>query len=434
MNKEELISFGFTEKEINNLNEKILSIFSYSGYKIETKINFFINYGYGTNQITKIFLAFPDILKIDVLNIEDKFNIFEKLGLKKEEIIKLTVFFPIILGLSNKNIENKISFFERLGYKNLEIVRMIKKFPIMIGYKEECLIKKIYFLEDLGYKKEEAKKITIESPLLFSFSDSNVENKINDLMKLGYTKDEVLKMTLLFPSIFGHDISNLKRKINFLKEINLDFVILNHTKELIQSVELTYARYMFLKEQEITLDESNYKQLFLYSKRFEKIYNISNEQLLEKYKYEDKYQKNDKNSRKIRNEVNDKNMQKIEYLKSLQLSDEQIEKIVFSFPQLYNISIETLKAKIEFYQSINILHIILKEPERLIQSVELSYAKYMFFMDNGITINENNYHKLFYSNKQIKELYHITKEELLEKYPYENNLDNKNIRERKEDW
>ena len=56
----------------------------------------------------------------------------------------------------------------------------------------------------------------------------------------------------------------------------------------------------------------------------------------------------------------------------------------------------------------------------------------MFFMDNGITIDEKHYHKLFYSNKQIEELYHVTKEELLEKYQYIKEFDDKYERKRNE--
>ena len=52
-------------------------------------------------------------------------------------------------------------------------------------------------------------------------------------------------------------------------------------------------------------------------------------------------------------------------------------------------------------------------------SIELVYARYMFYKDMGINIDMNNYSKLYHSNKQFYDRFGITKEELINKYPYE---------------
>ena len=55
------------------------------------------------------------------------------------------------------------------------------------------------------------------------------------------------------------------------------------------------------------------------------------------------------------------------------------------------------------------------------QSTKLSYARYMFYKEKGITITEENYRKLFVGQKQFEKSYGMTKEELIKKYPYNEN-------------
>ena len=78
-----------------------------------------------------------------------------------------------------------------------------------------------------------------------------------------------------------------------------------------------------------------------------------------------------------------------------------------------------MKQKIEFYDSINLHSLAVVEPKKLMQSVKLSYARYYFFMEKGIKIDETNYALLFINQSRFEKQYGITKKELLEKYPYE---------------
>ena len=90
-------------------------------------------------------------------------------------------------------------------------------------------------------------------------------------------------------------------------------------------------------------------------------------------------------------------------LKDLGYNDKEILKMTKTFPEIYGFSIENIKPKIEFYDSINLHCIISKRPAILMQSVALSYARYMFYKDKGIKINESNNNKLFIRQKLFKE-------------------------------
>ena len=156
---------------------------------------------------------------------------------------------------------------------------------------EEVLLK-------LGYTKEDALKMTRLFSSLYGLSIENIKKKIDDLMLLGYSKEDTLKMTRLFPSLYGLSIENIKKKIIFYKQNNLDFIVVDDTKNLMQSIDLTYARFMFFKEKNIEISQDNYSRLFYNAKQFEKQYGIDKSTLLEKYNYQEYI-----NSKSIRNVI-----------------------------------------------------------------------------------------------------------------------------------
>ena len=63
---------------------------------------------------------------------------------------------------------------------------------------------------------------------------------------------------------------------------------------------------------------------------------------------------------------------------------------------------------------------------KLVQSVDLSFARYMFYKDNKIEIGMDNYENLFIRNNKFEKKYGITKKALLEKYNYNKYLEEKN--------
>ena len=147
----------------------------------------------------------------------------------------------------------------------------------------------IILLCNFGYTKEESKEILNTYPLN-ACKPETLKKKIEEINmymeKLGYSKEEVIKMTKSLPTIYGLSIDNIKQKIDFYDSIGLHELAINDTKKLMQSVSLSYARYMFYKEKSIEITDRSYKKLFIGKKRFEKAYGITKEELLEKYDYQ----------------------------------------------------------------------------------------------------------------------------------------------------
>ena len=177
-----------------------------------------------------------------------------------------------------------------LGYSNESIEKILGN-NSLTNFKEDTLlihIKNNYnFFITFGYNHKDILKMTKLLPTLYGYSIENIKQKMDDLISLGYSREDVIKMTKLLPALYSYSIENIKQKIEFYKEINLEFIMVCDTKNLMQSIDLTYARYVFFKDKGIEINENNYKKLFFDAKRFKKQYGIDKSTLLEKYNYQE---------------------------------------------------------------------------------------------------------------------------------------------------
>lgn len=82
-----------------------------------------------------------------------------------------------------------------------------------------------------------------------------------------------------------------------------------------------------------------------------------------------------------------------------------------------------MQRKIGFYYLIGLSELLVKAPQILVQSTALSYARYMFYNENGIEIDETNYLKLFKSPRDFEKQYGMNHKEILSKYDYQKYLE-----------
>ena len=181
-------------------------------------------------------------------------------------------------------------YLEECGYNDQQIQKLLNSRPLNAMNKKTLLhnIERNYeVLYRLGYKQEEIIKMTMNLPAIYGYSKDNIIKKVNGLMELGYTKQEVIQMTTNLSTLLGYNLENTKQKIEYLKEIGLEKAIVSNTIILMQSLELTYAHYEYLKDNDVEMNEKNLKKVFYNNREFERQFGISKEELLEKYIYEE---------------------------------------------------------------------------------------------------------------------------------------------------
>lgn len=245
--------------------------------------------GYKESEIKKILNRYPiNRLKEETLlcNINRNFNYFIRFGYQPNEIIQMSKKFPAIYCYSIEKIDSKIETLALIGYTKKEMIQITRTLPTIYGLKPESIIQKINDFISLGYTKEEVIKMTKKLPALYSYSKENIEQKMMDLMSLGYTKQEVIEMTVKYSGLYSLSMENIKQKVEYFKEIGLEKMIIIDPEKLMQSLDLTYARYELIKEKNIKINEKNYGKLFINGKAFTKQYEITKQELLEKYNYQ----------------------------------------------------------------------------------------------------------------------------------------------------
>lgn len=286
--KKYMFLFGYKEKEIEKIlnfpstleNQKLLE-------NAIRNLNLFLNLGYTREQIIKLTVRFPHVLSCSEEDIINKINNIIKLGYTKKNILKMTTSIPQLYGLNIENMQIKINDMIELGYTKKQVIKMTIFFPAIFRFNIENIRNKINSMIKLGYTKEQVIKITALCPSIYGYSIESIKTKLNDIINLGYTKQETIKMTLLLPTLYSLNIENIKRKIDFYKEKNIDFWIKYDTERLMQSVELSYARYKFYENVGISIYKNNYKKLFIDQKEFIREYGKTNKQLMEEYNYDE---------------------------------------------------------------------------------------------------------------------------------------------------
>ena len=228
-------------------------------------------------------------------------------------------------------------------------------------------LKKIF--KEIGYTEEEMNEIINEYGIRDLKPETlleNVKRNYSFFLSIGYSKEDVIKMTKSLPQIYSYSIDNMKQKIEDMEKLG------------------------YSKEDVIKM-----------TKIFPAIYSLSIDNM----------------------------KQKIEDMEKLGYSKEDVIKMTKTLPAIYSYSKENIKQKIEFYDSIGLHSLAIIDAKQLMQSTSLSYARYMYYKDIGIDIDETNYKKLFINKKIFEKQYGITKEELLAKYNYQEYMRKKNTQD-----
>ena len=138
----------------------------------------------------------------------------------------------------------------------------------------------------IGYNEKDVIKMCKRTPQLYSYDITSMKNKIDHIKNHNYSEEQALNMTLVLPAIYGLSIDNINNKLDLYDSIGLHNLSIMDPKQLMQSVELSYARYNYFKNRGIEINMKTYKKLFISSKEFKYIYHIEKDDLLKMYPYD----------------------------------------------------------------------------------------------------------------------------------------------------
>lgn len=280
---EYLKSKDYTISQINKLLYHDMTIYASQAETLEDKRTFYLKKGFNDKEINKMSIKSSVIYGYSSKLIEERYE-FLKNYFDDKQMHKILTVFPNILSFKSEKILKRREYLKSLGYCDAQINRITLRTPSIYARNEKSLDDKRKYLHSIGFNDEEINKITVAFPSIYAYALDNLEEKYEYLSSI-YNNQEVHQIILNFPEILSLSKENLEKKIQCFENLNMHNIIVNQSKRLMQSVELTYARSEFLKEKFVLIKDNNYRALFLDNSRFVKKFGITKGELLEKYPY-----------------------------------------------------------------------------------------------------------------------------------------------------
>lgn len=177
-----------------------------------------------------------------------------------------------------------LEYMQSFGFSNDETLKIAKKIPQLFVLNIETLDSKLdYCSKRFEYTRETLIDLIKRFPYFLILTQDYVCQRVDDIMKLGYTQEQVNNITVQSPNLYALNIEHIREKDNFYRSIGLERVFMKFPESIKYSIELVYARYMFLKSIGIDINMDNGELLF--ENGFATKYGKSNSQLMEEYPY-----------------------------------------------------------------------------------------------------------------------------------------------------
>ena len=278
--------YGYTKEDVVKMTKSFPTLYSLDANYIRKRTLEIMKLGYTHDEVLKMIKLYPTIYSFGIESMKKKIEDMVELGYSRDEVIKMTKSLPSIFGKSMNNVKKKIEDMMVLGYTKEDVLKISKSIPSIYSQNIESINQKLLDFMQMGYSKKDVIKITRKVPSIFSVGASHLKNKMLEIMKLGYSYDEVIQLTNKFPIIYSLSIDTILKRISFYQSIGVTDFILNDSYKLMQSTKLSFARYMFYKEHDVSVENNDYRKLFISAKNFFKKYGITNVDLIKKYNYD----------------------------------------------------------------------------------------------------------------------------------------------------
>jgi hypothetical protein len=320
----------------------------------------------------------------------------EKYGFSYEETIRIVndiSFNRIEDEVIEIIVENNINYMVNKNYSSSDIKKIVSMSPrcLTVSDKKRKVIEEILY--DIGMTDEQIKKLSIKSGNVFANSMGRVMDFIAFFRNLGYENEIIVKIFLRTLNIFRTSIYKLEKLYDDMLEYGFSRKDICHMGKIYPTFwSHSFNKIKSLLDTFVSIGFSKEKAISILSKSPSLIgYGAST--IIDKF-----------------NQLIDLGFEK-----------DKLINIVSEYPTLINSDINRTKNIVEFFDSIGLFDCLLAAPKGFfIQGIEVSYARYCFYIENNIEINMKNYRKLFLNQKQFKKAYNISNLELMQKYNYKN--------------
>ncbi len=278
-----LTSYGFNDRQTQKIavymRRKGSRVLENSG-DITSLFDYFKRAGYSKKEIISIFSKYPELLCVSLERIRNKVAFFTSLGLTKSDIHHIVLKLPQVLSLSEETIAEKIAFFEGYGISKKDAISICRRFPQFMSISKTNICDKIAWCQNLGITSADAAIMFTRTPSILGTSLAHFDEIVKAFKKRNYSDADIAAIVLEYPGILGFKLTTLDNKLDFIEENGLKTFTISRPTSLMQSVELTKARLIFLENSDEYRKKFKMSYLFLGNYWFEQKYHVSKEQLI----------------------------------------------------------------------------------------------------------------------------------------------------------
>ncbi len=281
-----LLDLGYKEEQLKRAMKFLMFALLYSINNVNDKVRDIESIGFTRDEVLKMLLSNPQLLGKKINEIKDTCNYLITLGFTLEQVLIIGKNSPSVYNYSDETLKLRFDIFKIFIGDKESAIKAITGATSILTQAPDTTNNKIKAIMALGYTEDEVRIMIIATPVLLEMDSLTLQARHKGIQNPNFSKEEIHRITVLYPTALANRTATVNEKMNFIVSIGLKKAIIDNPRNLIQSIDLTYARYLFLKDNGVFLNSENYTDLFRAEARFKKKYNITKAEILEKYSYE----------------------------------------------------------------------------------------------------------------------------------------------------
>lgn len=287
-------------------------------------------------------------------------------GYSLDEIKRMALGYPGSLCVSDNKRQIIENIFLELGMSYNDFKKIVICYGNVWSYSKDRICSYIEFFRNLGYSNEDIVNIFRKAALILRSSVDNFKKLYNFMIDYGFSKEDIFVIGKNFPGFWSHTFSKVVSIINV-------FILYGFTSQ--EAINILVKSPSLLGYGDGTIKD-----------KFDKLFILG-------------------------------------------FTKEEIINIINIYPSIINCDIDRTSAILDFFTNIGLRNKAIEYPHYFFkQGIESSYARYCFYMDNNIDINEDTFRRLFVGWKYFEKTFKVSKLELLDKYKYEDSKCKKKIK------
>lgn len=279
-----LTELGLSEHAINNILNYNCEVAYMNPETLRNNIKFYLDNGFSKTKFASMAASKYSLLLHGEDDYKPILNELHKLNVTTEEFLSMINTYSRFIDYSLDGLLSTVKWFTSKKFPKEIIKKSLIKVSQVLNASAEHLEEKYTQMNYLGFTEEELNYIISKNISCLTTEIEVLIEKKNKLLEIGFADEEACYIIYVYPDYFSMSINNIEEKLAAMKESNTLRNLLDNPKNLIQSAELTRARYYhFVSESSEILENPYWRILYSGEKLFYRRFKRDNKEIVAKY-------------------------------------------------------------------------------------------------------------------------------------------------------